>query len=103
MQNQRSISHFPACERNGKKYLGKLLEWIIEDVKFLAKQRISFYSSVKTVGSSFYGNYLRLLDLLTKFDPFSRRVYSCAKWFTNQFESSIQDHSVSVYKHRLKN
>ena len=53
-----------------QKYFSALLERIIEVVKFLAEQGPAFRGSDEKIGSHNNGNYLGLLKLLAKFDPF---------------------------------
>ena len=53
-----------------KKYRSALLERIIEVVKFLAERGLAFRGSNEIIGSHDNGNYLGLLELLAKFDPF---------------------------------
>ena len=53
-----------------KKYWSVLFEQIIEVVKFLAERGLAFRGSNETIGFHNNGNYLGLLELLAKFDPF---------------------------------
>ena len=52
------------------KYWSTLLERIIEVVKFLAERGLAFRGNDEKIGSHHNGNYLGLLELLAKFDPF---------------------------------
>ena len=47
-----------------------MLDRVVEVIKFLAERGLPFRGSDETVGSSNNGNYLGLLELLAKFDPF---------------------------------
>ena len=51
-------------------YWRKVLERVVEVIKFLAERGLPFRGSNETVGSPKNGNYLGLLELLAKFDPF---------------------------------
>ena len=53
-----------------QKYWSALSERIIKVVKFLAKRGLAFRSGDEKIESPNNGNYLGLLELLTKFDPF---------------------------------
>ena len=53
-----------------QKYCSAFLKRIIEVVKFLAKRGLTFCGSDEKIGSRNDGNYLDLLELLAKFEPF---------------------------------
>ena len=53
-----------------QKYWSALLERIIEVVKFLVERGLAFCGSDEKIGSHNNSNYLGLLELLAKFDPF---------------------------------
>ena len=53
-----------------QKYWSSLSKRIIEVVKFLAECGLAFCGSDEKIGSHNNGNYLGLLELLAKFDPF---------------------------------
>jgi hypothetical protein len=51
-------------------YWKAVLERVAETVRFLAERGLAFRGSDEIVGSSHNGNYLGVLELLSKFDPF---------------------------------
>ena len=53
-----------------QKYCSAILERMMEVVKFLAERGLAFCGSDEKIGSHNNGNYLGLLELLAKFDPF---------------------------------
>ena len=53
-----------------QQYWRTVLERVVEVIKFLAERGLPFRGSDETVGSPQNGNYLGLLELLAKFDPF---------------------------------
>lgn len=53
-----------------KKYWQTLLRRIVEVIKFLAERGLAFRGTEEVFGSPHNGNYLGLLELLAKFDPF---------------------------------
>ena len=64
-----------------KKYLGSLLERIINFIKFLCERGLAFRGTDETVGSPNNGNYLKLLELLAVVDPF---LYQHIKMHANR-------------------
>ena len=55
---------------NEQNHWREVLDCVVEVVKFLAKRGLPFCGSNETIGSPQNGNYLGLLELLAKFDPF---------------------------------
>lgn len=53
-----------------KQYWRKLLQRIVEVIKFLAERGLPFRGRNECISSSQNGNYLGLLELFAKFDPF---------------------------------
>ncbi|XP_062904949.1 zinc finger MYM-type protein 1-like [Mobula hypostoma] len=107
---KRVASHLVKEMETEQKYWRTLLERIIEVVKFLAERGLSFRGSDETVGSPHNGNYLGLLELLAKFDPFlaehtnahanqgrGHKSYLCEE-FINLIGSSILDHIIGEVK-----
>ena len=43
---------------------------MVETIRFLSARGLAFHGSDEVVGSSRNGNYLGILELLAKFDPF---------------------------------
>ena len=53
-----------------KLYWRKVLERIVEVIRFISERGLAFRGSNETIGSESNGNYLGILELLAKFDPF---------------------------------
>jgi len=51
-------------------YWQQVLERIVAVVKFLATRGLVFRGENEKIGSRLNGNYLGVLELLSKFDPF---------------------------------
>ena len=51
-------------------YWRAVLERVVETIRFLSERGLAFRGSDEVVGSSRNGNYLGILELLAKFDPF---------------------------------
>ena len=51
-------------------YWRALLERVVETIRFLSERGLAFRGSDEVVGSPRNGNYLGILELLAKFDPF---------------------------------
>ena len=51
-------------------YWREVLQRLVEVIKFLAERGLSFFGDNEKIGSPSNGNYLGLLELLAKFDPF---------------------------------
>lgn len=53
-----------------REYWQSILKRVVETIRFLAERGLAFRGSDETVGSPNNGNYLGILELLSKFDPF---------------------------------
>ena len=53
-----------------REYWQSILKLVVETIRFLAERGLAFRGSDETVGSPNNGNYLGILELLSKFDPF---------------------------------
>lgn len=53
-----------------RKYFQSVLERVIEVIKFLAERGLAFRGHDEKLGSAHNGNFLGLLELISKFDPF---------------------------------
>ena len=51
-------------------YWRAVLERVVEVIKFLAERGLPFRGDDELIGSGFNGNYLGILELISKFDPF---------------------------------
>ena len=51
-------------------YWEKVLKRVVEVVRFLSERGLAFRGQDETIGSEHNGNYLGMLELLAKFDPF---------------------------------
>ena len=51
-------------------YWHKVLERIVEVIRFISERGLAFRGDNETIGSEKNGNYLGILELLAKFDPF---------------------------------
>ena len=82
------------------KYWHTLQEWIIEVVKFLAEQDLSFHGSDETVGSPHNGNFLGLLELLAMFDPFVAEHINThvnkGRWYTSCLSKTICEEFINL-------
>ncbi|XP_052221806.1 zinc finger MYM-type protein 1-like [Dreissena polymorpha] len=56
--------------QNERNYWKEVLRRVVETVKFLAGRGLPFRGSDETFGSETNGNYLGVLELISKFDPF---------------------------------
>ena len=57
-------------------YWRALLERVVETIRFLSERGLAFRGSDEVVGSPRNGNYLGILELLAKFDPFQAQHIS---------------------------
>jgi hypothetical protein len=53
-----------------REYWQTVLQRVVETIRFLAERGLAFRGSDETIGSPSNGNYLGILELLSKFDPF---------------------------------
>ena len=51
-------------------YWRVVLERVVEVIKFLAERGLPFRGQDEIIGSKSNGNYLGVLELISKFDPF---------------------------------
>lgn len=57
------------CE-DEQKYWQDVLKRVVAVIQFLSERGLAFRGDVETIGSPNNGNYLGILELLSKFDPF---------------------------------
>lgn len=76
-------------------YWKNVLKRIIETIVFISERGLAFRGSNETVGSKENGNYLGILELIAKFDPFlSQHIQNHAnqgKGHTSYLSSTISD------------
>ena len=72
----KKLKRLPNIKHVGKRkknvYLSDILEKLSEIVKFLGTQNLSFRGSSDTLCQKVNENFLKLIELFAKFDPFMK-------------------------------
>ncbi|XP_065654595.1 zinc finger MYM-type protein 5-like [Hydra vulgaris] len=67
---KRIDSQMPQQNQNERAYWRDAIVRVVEVLKFIAEQGLGIFGDNKTFGSEQNGNFLGLLELISKFDPF---------------------------------
>ena len=71
-ERQRVDSQLTKELKDEKEYWTQVLERIVAVISFIAERGLAFRGDEEIIGSAHNGNYLGILELLAKFDPFLR-------------------------------
>uniref|UniRef100_UPI00398EF6B3 uncharacterized protein n=1 Tax=Pristiophorus japonicus TaxID=55135 RepID=UPI00398EF6B3 len=87
---------------DAQSYWKNVLRRVIETIAFLAERGRPFCSSVETIGSKHNGNYLGILQLIAKFDPFlahhSNEHGNRGKGHTPYLSKTISDEFIAMLR-----